>query len=102
MDFHLLVLQVSYPTLKNLKSSYLVYLHLEKIWFHFPKGRISDFVAVWGRVIKSFIKKYNDANEILIFSLKNTLPLFRNSNGFGSIWKYIFIIYRRGIGTPIC
>ena len=28
---------------------------MEKIWCHFPKGRISDFVAVWERVITDCI-----------------------------------------------
>ena len=56
MEFNWWVLQVSYPEIKHLKSSYLVYLHLEKIWCHFPKGRTSDFVAVWDRVITTFIK----------------------------------------------
>ena len=55
MDLNLLLLQVSFPSRKHFKSSYSVYLHLEKIWCHFPKGRTSDFVAVWDGIITTFV-----------------------------------------------
>ena len=102
MEFHLWVLQVSYISLNHLKSSYSVYLHLEKIWCHFPKGRISDFVAIRVEVHNNLYKLNNDSYENLKFSLKHPLPLFRNSSRFWSTWKAIFNIYPGGIGTPIC
>ena len=66
---------------------------MEKIWCHFPKGQISDFVAVWERVITN-CKLINDAYETLKNSLKHNLPLFINSSGFGSIWEAISSIYQ--------